>query len=114
MQRHVRADVLDHLLRHRFQLLLGVVLARDQQVGDLKLDAGVLLQIDERLEDRLDGSAPRCYDRAQECSSSRSPSTCLLDIRGASKDSNPQGVPDNRERSAGTPRMTSPYSTSFR
>ena len=59
MERHVRTQVLHDPTGHLVDLLLGVVLAGDDQVGDLEPDVGFLLQVNQGVQNRP--QVPRTY-----------------------------------------------------
>ena len=53
MPRYVRADIFHHPLGHFLELLVRVILAGNQQSGDLEPDIGLMLEVLERIEHRL-------------------------------------------------------------
>ena len=50
---HIRAEILHHPLGEAFQLGFGVVFPRDQQGGDLQPDTGLMLEVLQGLQHRL-------------------------------------------------------------
>ena len=53
MPGHIGPEVLDAPLRHFLELLVRVVLAWNQQGGDLEPDVGLVLEISQRVQHRL-------------------------------------------------------------
>ena len=53
MHRHVRPELPGDPPGHRLDLLAGVVDPRDQQVGDLEPDAGLVLEVPQRVQHRV-------------------------------------------------------------
>ncbi len=50
VERHVRPQLVDHPAGHRVQLAVGIVLARDEQGGDLEPDVRLVLEIAQGVE----------------------------------------------------------------